>query len=80
MPRFFFHVHDGANYPDKEGVELATWAEAQREAIRFAGTVIADSAKTIRLGEDWSMTVTNEVGLTLFRLDFVVASAPVLAG
>ena len=80
MPRYFFHLHDGVSIPDKDGIELASWADAQSEAIRIAGGVIADSAKTIALGEDWSMTVTNEGGLTLFRLNFYVAHAPVLSG
>ncbi len=80
MPCFFFHVHDGVSIPDKEGVELPCWADAQREAIRLAGNVISDSAMTLKLGEDWGMTVTNEEGLTLFRLDFHIASAPVLSG
>lgn len=80
MPRFFFHVHDGANIPDKEGTELGDWRNAQHEAIKLAGRVIADDAKRLRLGEDWSMEVTDETGLVLFRLDFHVSGSAAIMG
>ena len=78
MPRFFFHVRDGVNMPDEEGTELAGWQDVQAEAIRFAGEIIADNAKKLKLGEDWLLEVTNEVGLVLFRLDFHVSASPVI--
>lgn len=80
MPRFFFHVHDGASFPDEEGTELADWREAQFEAIRVSGAVIADNARTLKLGEDWMMEVTNEAGLVLFRLDFHVSGTAATMG
>ncbi|MEA1831258.1 hypothetical protein U8607_04095 [Methylobacterium durans] len=80
MPRYFFHVRDGVSLPDHEGTELADWHEAQQHAIGYAGRVIADNAKRLRLGEDWMMEVTDETGLILFRLDFHVASSAAVAG
>lgn len=80
MPRFFFRIHDGADYPDTQGTELSDWREAQVEAVRRAGTIIADTARQVKLGEDWSMEVTNETGLVLFRLDFHISSSAAVMG
>lgn len=80
MPRFFFHVHDGASFIDREGTDLVDWREAQQEAIRLAGQIIGDNAKRMKLGEDWLLEVTNESGLVLFRLDFHISASPVIMG
>ncbi|KAB1071210.1 DUF6894 family protein [Methylobacterium planeticum] len=80
MPRYFFHVHDGVSLLDHEGTELADWHQAQFHAIRTAGEIISDNAKRLKLGEDWKMEVTDEVGLVLFRLDFHVASSAAVMG
>lgn len=80
MPRYFFNIHDGVAYPDREGSDHPDWESAQREAITVAGSMIADNARRKELGEDWQMEVTDEAGLILFRLDFHVALAPVLSG
>ena len=39
MPRFHFHVFDGADYPDHDGIDLPDWGAARLEAIRFAGEI-----------------------------------------
>jgi len=80
VPRFFFNIDDGVSIPDHAGRELADWHEAQHVAIRLAGEVIADSARRMKLGEDWTMSVTNEVGLVLFRLDFHVTGSAAIMG
>ena len=33
MPRYFFHVHDGRDIPDEEGIELASPDEARNQAV-----------------------------------------------
>ena len=76
MPRFFFHIQDGKSLPDDEGTELLNWDVARLEAISVAGRIISDSAKSIPLGEDWRMEVTDESGLVLFRIDFHVTASP----
>lgn len=37
VPRYFFHVADGENYPDLQGTVLHNDAEARTEAVRFSG-------------------------------------------
>ena len=78
MPRFFFNLNDGCDTPDQEGTELANWEQAQREALAVAGAVISDNARLSKLCTEWSMEVTNEVGLLLFRLGFYMSASPVL--
>ena len=76
MPRYFFHVHDGQNIPDDEGVHLENCGAAQREAIRYAGQLLSDQSSKFKLGENWSMEVTDENGQILFSLNFYIGASP----
>lgn len=78
MPRFHFNVYDGQSLPDREGTDLPDSTTARLRAIEHAGEILQDDASRIGLGEDWRMEVTDERGVILFRLDFVVMEAPVL--
>ena len=42
MPRYFFHVIDGVSSTDTEGVEIASLAEARREAVRLSGAILSE--------------------------------------
>lgn len=75
MPRFHFNIHDGVSLPDRRGTDLPGLHEAQVEALRLAGDLLRDGATRRRLGQDWRMEVTDEVGTPLFRLDLTVADA-----
>ena len=68
MARYHFHI-DGDDFPD-EGRELASLTEAKCEAVRLAGRVICEDAEKFWDKGEWSMTVTNGDGLTLFTLTF----------
>ncbi len=70
MPRYHFNVHDGYSTFDIEGIELLDWPTARREAIRLAGTVLAEEVDRLVPGEDWRLEVTDKTGLILFRVDF----------
>ena len=76
MPRYHFHVADGRDYPDLQGTELADLAAARREALRFAGALLADQDVSFWSGEEWSMRVTDATDLTLFTLMFIATNAP----
>jgi hypothetical protein len=76
MPRYFFHVHDGANIDDEVGELCEDLEQAQHEAIRIPGDIISDNAKKMKLGETWAMEVTDEDALILFHLDFYVGNKP----
>lgn len=70
MPRYFFHVRDGAEILDHEGVALAGIAEARSQAVVAAGEMLKEWEGEFWKGEDWRMWVTDETGGALFALRF----------
>jgi hypothetical protein len=80
MPRYFFHIEDGATTRDDEGTELKDVAVAKCEAVRLAGQMICDSAGSFWDKQEWKLTATNADGLTLFCLHFVGIEAPAAMG
>ena len=55
MPRFFFHLKDGATLCDDEGMTFDTVEEARKEAVRAAREIMADE---IRRG---SLTLVDRI-------------------
>lgn len=76
MPRFFFNVHDGQNFPDLQGTELGSLDSARVEAVRFAAAHLRDQARQFWTGDGWSMDVCDESGLLLFSLKFSAVQMP----
>ena len=70
MPRYFFHVADGADFPDREGTILGDVATARSEAITTAGELLKDRGSTFWGSGEWRMTVVDEAGDTVCRLRF----------
>ena len=68
MPRFHFHL-DGD--PDEHGIELQDVATAKCEAVQYAGRHICDQADRFWDKAEWTLTVTDEKGLTLFQLHII---------
>jgi len=68
VSRFFFHTD---NVQDEEGTELESVAVAKCEAIKLAAGIICDEAADFWERAEWTMTVSDERGLTLFQLDIV---------
>lgn len=73
MPKFFFHTDD---LPDTDGVDLGGLAIAKCEAVKLAGRIICDGSSTFWDSAEWSMTVADEHGLTLFQLLIIGTDAP----
>ena len=69
MPRYFFHVHDHLDIPDKCGVELADMQAVRAEAIRAAGEILRDLDGAFT-GEEWRMEVIDEAGRRVLTLRF----------
>lgn len=80
MPRYFFHIEDGASLRDEEGAELKDLATAKCEAVKLAGQMICESASRFWENEEWKLTATDKAGLTLFCLHFVGVDAPAAMG
>ena len=70
MPRFYFHVRDGADIRDEVGTELPDIDAARNQAIASSSEMIWDLGRKFRLAEVWQMTVTDENGQELFELSF----------
>jgi hypothetical protein len=68
MPRYFFHITDGPDFPDDEGTVLADIAAARAQAI--AGALLKDRGATFWGAGEWRMTVVDEAGDTICRLRF----------
>lgn len=70
MPKFFFNIHDGAaERIDAIGTNLADRRLVRGEAIRAAGEMLADVDGNLQ-GEEWRMTVTDENGKVVLKLQF----------
>jgi hypothetical protein len=70
MPRYFFHVHDGRDLRDDEGIELAGRDDAHRQAIITAGEMLRESGRRFLTGDVWEMHVMDDRGATVCRLKF----------
>ena len=68
MPKFHFHLDDER---DEQGLYLPDLAAAKCEALEFAARHICDAANAFWDREEWTLTVTNERGLTLLQLQIV---------
>lgn len=76
MPRFFFNI---GNKKDREGTALESVAAAKCQAIKMAGTIVCEEADTFWDKAEWTMTVTDDTGLTQFQLCIVGIDAPIIS-
>jgi len=70
MPRYFFHVHDGQEFPDREGTVLADREAARTESMMAAAEMLRDAALNLWTGEEWTMQVVDEKGRSVCLLTF----------
>ena len=70
MPRYFFHLDDGAGPKDAQAVELSGLDAAREHAVRYFAGLVHDSARAFWDKGDWSMRVTDQAGLIFFTLHF----------
>lgn len=73
MPRYFFHVKDGEEFPDLQGTVLEDHRAARTEAVRFSGDLLRASPEKFWSGQEWTMRVTDDQDLTLFELMFTAS-------
>jgi hypothetical protein len=78
MPIYHFNVHDGQDFPDPDGTDLSGVEAARSHALRYAADLLAEVGDRFWTGEPWTMDVTDDHGLTLFRLEFAAHDAPSL--
>jgi uncharacterized protein DUF6894 len=81
MPRYFFHVRDGKDFPDEEGVELDGPEKAREQAVIAAGSMLKDHGGRFWNNGEWRMVVVGEDGTTVCALRFAAehSSEPSMA-
>jgi hypothetical protein len=70
MPRYFFNVVDGREFPDPEGTELAGPEEAREQAVISAGAMLKEHGREFWNHGEWRMVVVDESGATVCALRF----------
>jgi len=83
MPRYFFHIVDGATDFDDVGVELDDHDAVKREAVRSGAGLLADDPDLLLRDNELRINVTSENGSLSFAFPMLavdgeqpVASAP----
>ena len=77
---YHFNVNDGQAYPHKLGMECASLQDARVEAVQRIGRLLAEQAARFWTGDEWSMEVTDQTGLTLFTLVLIASNSPAVNG
>src|SRR5215218_3408684 len=70
MPRYFFHIIDGNEYPDTEGTVLANPDAARAEAIVVSGEMLKDLGGEFWGNGEWQVRVEDEAGNKVCALTF----------
>ena len=70
MPRYFFHVDDGAVHTDEEGMDLGGLDAAREHAVCYFAELLRDAPRAFWSQKDWLMRVTDDTGLIFFTLNF----------
>ena len=60
MQRFYFDTADGDRDTDEQGVQLATEDDAVRQAIQYAGALIADQPAVLTPASPLEVTVRSD--------------------
>ena len=75
MPSYYLHVNEEQDTTCFHALDLAA---AKCEATKMAGRIICDDADTFWDRAEWSLTVADKNGLTLFQLQFIGIEAPTI--
>lgn len=78
MPRYFFDIKDGHDFPDLQGSEWKDLAEARNEAVRYAAEVLKEMPERFWNAEQWTMSVSDQHRNLLFTLKFFAESTHIL--
>ena len=78
MPRYFFHIEDGAFTRDSVGVELPDDAAARIEGVRRTGECLALRPQKFWESRRWRILIAPEVGSALLGLEVTPVDGPYL--
>ncbi|RYG89568.1 MAG: hypothetical protein EON59_01465 [Alphaproteobacteria bacterium] len=75
MPKYYFDIKDGQDFPDDNGSEWADLAAARMEAVRYSAEVLKEMPDRFWNCELWTMTVSDAGRTPLFTLKFIAEPA-----
>lgn len=79
MPAYHFSSSDDATSLQSDILDVDDLAAAKCAAIKLAGQTICDASDTFWDRAEWTMTVSDPSGLTLFQITIVGIEAPAIA-
>ncbi len=79
MSRYYFDLYDGVEIIDEDGMELASIENARRHAVLKMAELLMQAPDKFWAGDAWTLKVKDDLGLTLFTLNFSAAEAAVVA-
>lgn len=47
MPVYHFKLHDGSDFPDRDGIALPDFQAARRQVLQLAGELLRDQARKL---------------------------------
>jgi hypothetical protein len=68
MPRYYFNIRDGRDFPDENGTVLPNAEAARRSAVVAMGEAIKDYSQGFWGHPEWEMHVVDQGGETVCRL------------
>ena len=71
LPRYYFDIKDGQDFPDLTGTECEDLTGARLEAIRYSGEVLKEMPERFWNCELWTMTVSDGAKAPIFTLKFI---------
>lgn len=75
MPRYFFDVRDGRQYPDDEGTELADLQSARVEAAGLAARLLGDHPAQFWNDGEWTIEVRDGHDQVVLTIQFTARDA-----
>ncbi len=79
MSHYYFDLHDGVDIIDEDGLELASLAAARHHAVMKMAELLMQTPGQFWAGDAWTLKVKDDVGLTLFKLNFAATESAVVA-
>jgi hypothetical protein len=71
VPHYYFHVHNGEEHVDRQGIELPDEGAARREAVVAAAGMISDLGDGLWNIPEWKMHVVDQDGGEICNLLFM---------
>jgi hypothetical protein len=79
MARYYFDLNDGVDIIDEDGKELASLESARHHAVTKLAELLMQTPGRFWAGDAWTLKVKDDLGLTLFELNFSATEAAVVA-